>query len=592
MSEQNQSKNSSSGSTTISGGVAPASGLTAADFRSLFHEVELEESAVGPLETIRNDSSCPDFSEASLKSEESFQQHLQGWLSSIGLEHAHISVRTLGSKKRRTSRGSASSIGSDSSSEQSKSEQMEAKIKTVLDEYKSHLEHKSNGNTGNDWTDYPSVVRGGLITNASRADIACINQTTNIFFVGELKNKKNYTLEDAVRECAAYMYHVLWWFRVIQGRDIRQVYGFCACGPMCSKMKNQVTFSFMRLEIPTKIGGRFNLSRRHETQELNSTEMKSTMGRLADFLSHSHPHSDPVAATRLPFKDVPGSMMLPSSFSPGKNGLNLVQSGTAALVLKVKCDALFQKGRDLKNFLEEIFEIDGLLAGALAKRLTNKFKGDEYIYLKMINAAAGMYWKEKGAFRGRILISINDGDGLDAYDAESFFDATSCIMIIMHDMGAPISQVQLGFKQFCHEYLAMAQKVETICTYRQVVHGDIHRSNISYNVNGSEGNKLCVIDWDESTLEFPLKRNVNGDLKERYPACFLKNGLAFTRVQLFVLCRDFIKTHYSKTVSRKGNDGITFTDDGDTGVSLRGIEDSSDVEKEWTALKNALRLVA
>ena len=51
--------------------------------------------------------------------------------------------------------------------------------------------------------------------------------------------------------------------------------------------------------------------------------------------------------------------------------------------------------------------------------------------------------------------------------------------------------------------------------------------------------EAAFIDWDESTFDEPMSRNaVTKSQKERYPDRFLKNSVAYTKVQLYILLRE------------------------------------------------------
>ena len=526
-----RSNSGSSGDSSPQSGT-PASSLDKEDFESLFEEKRTKDFVPSTTDSIV----FPGFGDSALKNEAEFQSSLMEWLRSIpSMAHAHSHKRNdvvyIGGKRKRDG------------------EKMEGSIRSALQNYKAHLESR---NKDVQWEEYPQDVRGGLITKGSRADIGCIDLDTHLFYVGELKNAGNYSIDDAVRQGAAYMYHVLWWYRAVQSLNVGEVYGFCICGPECRKMnRSLLTVTFLHLKLPEKIGGPMQLFRHDETSGLDSRKMKASMAKLGVFLTRKHYDLSKIP-TLLDKMQLPGSMMLPQEFLPSRDEMEVVPSGAAALVLKVRRDCL-----DQMNFF-----FDSPATGKKFRKITKCFKEDEHIYIKLVNAATGKDWQKKKAFRA-LLDEPSTELGLGAYENYSYLDNTACILIFMHDMGVPIHDqlpLELPFERFCEEYLALTRKVEKIWEENMVVHGDIHQGNVIYQSTAERGHKLSLIDWDESSKKKPLERNVTKTHhKERYPESFLDDGLAFTQVQLIVLFRDIAKDYQKYLGVKEINSSVTIT---------------------------------
>ena len=500
-----------------------------------------------------------------LQNEAMFQDfflHELGRLSSIELVHEEQT------KRRRISTSSRGSREGTSSGTENYSRK-EAAIKNILNQYKSHLEATNVEETTKSWYEYPQDVRGGLIKKNSRPDIACINNQTGTLIVGELKNRCKYQRSDAIRQCATYMYHILWWFRVQQRRDVRQVDGFCVCGPKCREAKGMVVVSFLRLGVPEKIGGPLPLSCHHQIHEANSDETMISLRQLGVFLTRQHEGAQPNDALLIDFDfPVPGSMMLPLSFckSQPKPWLRVVKSGTCALVLQItRSDELANV--DVYSFMKENFGMTKVGFKVLNRSL-EKFQNDESIYVKVVNPAAGSKWNDKDMFRSLLYLHGETVDrGLAAYEEKGYVVDRYFITIIMHGMGSPIgSQDLLEFAPFCFEFLGLMNRTEQMWNDFKAVHGDIHRHNVLFKIDAEEGKRLNLIDWDECTGETPMQRQVTQrHHKERYPECFQNDGLSFTRVQLLVLFRDLVLQEYGKIVYMDADKTITFVDEGSKG---------------------------
>ncbi|KAL3908165.1 MAG: hypothetical protein SGARI_003191, partial [Bacillariaceae sp.] len=260
--------------------------------------------------------------------------------------------------------------------------------------------------------------------------------------------------------------------------------------------------------------------------------------------------------------------MLPEGFRNGQDGLYIVESGTAALVLR-------WERKEAKSTVGEIFDVQKYDADRFLQTIT-KWRSDPCVYVKIINPATGQHWDDKVTFMS--LLSALRDPNFDlvghTYAAGSYFMHYSN-MVFMRDMG----QLLAGdnhplFDDFCAEFLAMAQRTVGICNNLSIVHGDIHCGNILYKKDEARQNRLTLIDWDECSRRVPMEREVVEDHhKERYPDTFLKKGLPFTQVQLLVLYRDLLKSIYGRSMIVREN-SIVVQEDTD-------IDDALGVE-EWT----------
>ena len=171
-------------------------------------------------------------------------------------------------------------------------------------------------------------------------------------------------------------------------------------------------------------------------------------------------------------------MMLPAHIARKlPDYLEIVQSGTAALVLKMPAANV-----------QAFFDCHGWGATSAKKVFVKLVKsmGEERIYLKFTNAAHGRQWTDIRAFTN-LLASFCDEESekekcaLGAYEPQSLLQFRSCNMIFMHDMGVLVlsDKMDMDCKTFCREYLELMTKTEKLCTHG-VVHGDIHCGNLMY----------------------------------------------------------------------------------------------------------------
>ena len=74
---------------------------------------------------------------------------------------------------------------------------------------------------------------GLFVKISSRPDIVAMIKGLMDMFFAEIKNDDNYSNNDAVEQEISYLMLLLYWWRVVCGRDVEKVCGFTICGPRC-----------------------------------------------------------------------------------------------------------------------------------------------------------------------------------------------------------------------------------------------------------------------------------------------------------------------------------------------------------------------
>lgn len=75
--------------------------------------------------------------------------------------------------------------------------------------------------------------------------------------VGEIKQKSNYDMNWAKRQCSVYCYGVLYYYKVILGIPLDRVFGFWLSGPNCNDLKRDKQYMLWELwksEVQTPSG--------------------------------------------------------------------------------------------------------------------------------------------------------------------------------------------------------------------------------------------------------------------------------------------------------------------------------------------------
>lgn len=116
-------------------------------------------------------------------------------------------------------------------------------------------------------------VNGLPITLESRPDFAAWSQD-GMMLTCEGKNKENFNLFSATRQCTGYMLIHLFYWLVTKSRLVGSVYGVAVAGAGCKGMnKGEFTVVLLRLSLPMKIGEKLILHKYQIDQSnVNSLE--------------------------------------------------------------------------------------------------------------------------------------------------------------------------------------------------------------------------------------------------------------------------------------------------------------------------------
>ena len=440
------------------------------------------------------------------------------------------------------------------------------------------------------WEEYPKYPRGCLVTVASRQEVACLNKKSRRVFQGECKNTNTYTTRDGMRQCAGYLWHQLWWFRIVQGLHVEQVYGFVICGPNCRGVReNEAVVSLLALSQCTKIGGKFDLHEYKKTYDVGDP----TAFDLLKLFVKSQFEESPASARFTPPKEIcPGMMMIPQHLVEDTTGKpwEIVKSGTAALILRLNVNE--QNKDDVFKFLEEDLALkkfgQRIIFHCINEELTSKNNNADF-YLKIKTLATGMNWDTSQL--NRALPSTKYTENLfmtewqQTYPYHPQILTSGGIFILMRDAGIRLHLLseKPSFESFCHEFLSLMRGTLMIQQSFNLVHGDIHEGNLLYNAEADNLLKLRLIDWDEAE-RMPTKRIVKGDTqKERYPEQLREHAEAYTKAQLILLFRDVSEKEYSKFAIVNGEE-VQFCDQPPSDGTLSLLDKGKDYVNELYAL--------
>lgn len=439
------------------------------------------------------------------------------------------------------------------------------------------------------WKPYPGDPRGCLITKTSKQDVGCVNLNTLVLFQGECKNRNVYNIKSGVRQCACYLWHQLWWFRVVQGLDVRHVHGFVVCGPKCKDAESKIVLSLLKLSTCTKIGGRFTLTEYRQSNEVKSQIPWHT---LHAFIHHDW--GNPTTCDQIKQDPMsPGCMLVPPELlSKEHTEWKIVPSGTAALVIRLSlADESKEKAQDFVKQLDlgvRLLHVTSFIRDA-------KATGKMFIYLKVKTLASGKTWNEdclnSAIFSAKDFLQNPECSSLQFWldpfpkNGVSLIRRNNCTVCLMHDMGSQLKDTNSlpRYKDFCVEYLSLMELTLTVQKYLELVHGDIHEGNLVWG-NG----KLRFIDWDECCMSVLKRIVVNKQQKERYPDALIQDREAYTMVQLLLLFRDVARKYYG-TEARNIDDEVVQELIGTAAKhSLIGIK-ADDARRYYDSLKMYLK---
>lgn len=421
----------------------------------------------------------------------------------------------------------------------------ESNLKTVYGKYAMKIE----GSKGGKLMEFPDDSRGSLVTSKSQQDVAFYVPRSNNLFEGEIKNNVKYDRESAIRQCAAYLYFQLWWFRTVQGRNVQTAYGFTICGPKCAGLSGEykeIAVSLLILKVPkddSGIGGNYELYDYPITHRITD---EAPFDELGSLLMTKLP--DPFESEYIfPAFVCPGCMlmsnvMLSDTRNEEDRGWELITTGTGSLVLRCKdTDTVLRLLKDHVGPLEVYWKED----------LADVGDASTPLFLKCRTLASGKHWDsalsailESRAHLGRWKRRANAEmreiaeNWLEMYPMDPLIYKGRSI-VVMKDMGKHFSG-DLNYREFKVEMLNLCVRTLTVQNKVKLVHGDIHEGNVVFSSNVNVGWKLSLIDWDEAQKGLPLARKLlTPDQEARYPKLLTKHPELFTKNQFLCLFSKF-----------------------------------------------------
>lgn len=358
--------------------------------------------------------------------------------------------------------------------------------------------------------------QGLLLKLTSKPDI-CILRGREII-VGEIKQKPNYDMSWAKRQCSVYCYGVLYYYRVILGIPVDRVFGFWVCGPNCKDLKknsnNKYAVGIMEVQAPTALGEIFTGKQYMDMYDLTSND---GLKLLLQFLKDGKIASIE-KKLQVSIEDRgPHHFSLPSALWEQK-GFSIVKGGTSAMVFKLSTNQLVEFLRQNVTGTKDEEEWEDFVADKVTECTTTT--GLDCVYLKIrtkdtsvrFNPSFKKSWSKisQKATKPGITEAEREafGEFLGTYIVEPYEDEYFCLCL-MADRGRPLQGLLATGKvrQLLRDELdRLKLNAKLLCEH--IIHGDI----LLHNVVMDDDNSLHLIDFDEGVISRP-----GTTLSRRYP---------------------------------------------------------------------------
>lgn len=126
---------------------------------------------------------------------------------------------------------------------------VETDLANLLAEYAREYDHSTSN------TSMRRIVRGLPVTTTSEPDLAPLDTRGPAQIrLGEFKNARNDSVEQAKAQCIMYLLGLLYWLRVELGSPIESVFGFYFCGCRCQDQKGTYTVGIVKLSASQFLG--------------------------------------------------------------------------------------------------------------------------------------------------------------------------------------------------------------------------------------------------------------------------------------------------------------------------------------------------
>lgn len=524
--------------------------LTEARFKNLFECVSVD--SLDKLLSPDNAPAAPPVPdgwvqrvEAALLDTESSEDHMNGILQNAlteadGLHGLRVDAEETGKTKQRKETLQGKKKGEKffnikfGSPRKKSSKKQNMEVVRLLKVKERQIRNLFSDCYGDD--SYNNVERqNGLpISLKSRPDFAAwAAHTGGMLMTCEGKNKNNFELFHAIRQCSAYMLVHLFFWLVTKSKVVQSVYGIAVAGTNCKGMRggdsaDSFAVVLLRLSLPTKIGGKLRL----EQYKIAPGSSRS-LEQLWTFTNGVCKMCPLESADLLYGQGCPALLQMPSEIlgaEPNPDQWAMIKNGTANLILRINSQEGWKYiGQCLEDGTFEYFE----------QSLTNDL-GDERGYPLYFKSKTFLATDNPGNLDFYLIANRQRTPGFidlqEAYKVPPLRTGTG-LYILMPNMGDPFCS-----SDSCHQdlwnlaskFLPFMKRVLDCQKDSKLVHGDIHAGNLLY-----DGNMLHLIDYDEARTSFVTARQPQTDNQRRvYNERLTEDVDQFTKNQLINLFQE------------------------------------------------------
>lgn len=338
------------------------------------------------------------------------------------------------------------------------------------------------------------ILRGLIVTTTSLPDMTVVRDQSLVF--GEFKNDLKYSLEHAQKQCALYLFALLYAFRVRLGLPVRAVFGFWLCGRRCSD-QNNYSMGFIRLSAPNALGRSIVPEYVSKTYSVDDvTGIQSLVRFLKDGKNiewYDERHKLPVD----PQYRIPALFTLPCDLWMANC---VVKNGTTSMVLK-------GTGKEISKLLSSVdlvssYRYERTFLSAALSFLASRVDKTFYLKIRLKDVTP---WETPEVVIENLLERAKDV--FDELYCVSPYISESVGIYLMKDCGVPLNSSE-SFRSLSYaEYLGcFADLWDYVLDLAEFyLHGDALPHNVLYDVTKS---KLCLIDLDEGRHKFRAPRRV------------------------------------------------------------------------------------
>ena len=458
----------------------------------------------------------------------------------------------------------------------------------------------------NDWSVDGADLGGNFMEQRTSNSLAFY--CNGILLEGEINDSHCHSEKDAgdktsILQCAAYLYYQIWYFRVLQGRDVSQAYGFSMSLLASFSQQPELLITLLMLEKPSMgpIGGQYKLYEYTQRHKLLGDNDKTEFVDLGKFVA-SAKHPNPFAAMTLVADRSPGCAMLLPLKGNDYPGCKVVPTLNGSLVMRTRPGSgpMHTHIGGIGEFDNDEEEVSNIFQ-RLADVSTNSKEEfvDWYIKYKTPASFGTFYDTAEIAINGsrrmlqtRLAQKTLGGEQkavalefLRMHPVDAYVSKYRSVSM-SRDMGSAfVGPEQLSWIQFKTEFLFLMRRVLVLQDLCNLVHGDIYYANVLFDDKAGTGSQLVLIDWDEALRKQPCyRRTLTEEERLRYPNGLVNFPLKYTKHQFLHLFQYYLQNMYHKeTINEELQKTLSIVKKQSSGMV-------ASVDKGFTALSRFLQL--